>query len=337
MLKKILLSVLVFTGSLIASSEVNVYSHRHYDTDKKLFKMFEKETGIKVNVVKAKASQLIKRLESEGKSTPADVLITVDVGRLVIAQDKDLLQAVKSDILQKSIPSNLKQKDGYWYGLTKRARVITYNKDKIKPEQLSTYADLTNPKWNKKILIRKSNNIYNQSLLASFIASDGKRDAKEWAKGMVKNMARVPSGNDRDQMKAVAAGVGDLAIVNTYYVGKLLNSKKTKEVEVGKKMGVFFPNQGVGERGAHINISGAGVVKYSKNKQNAIKFLEFLVSEKAQELFAKANYEYPANPKVKPSKLLQSWGTFKEDTTPLEAFGKNNANAVKVFNEVGWK
>lgn len=337
MLKKILLSVLVFTGSLIASTEVNVYSHRHYDTDKKLFKMFEKETGIKVNVVKAKASQLIKRLESEGKSTPADVLITVDVGRLVIAQDKDLLQAVKSDILQNSIPSNLKQKDGYWYGLTKRARVITYNKDKIKPEQLSTYADLTNPKWNKKILIRKSNNIYNQSLLASFIASDGEMAAKKWAKGMVKNMARTPSGNDRDQMKAVAAGVGDLAIVNTYYVGKLLNSKKTKEVEVGKKMGVFFPNQGVGERGAHINISGAGVVKYSKNKQNAIKFLEFLVSEKAQELFAKANYEYPANPKVKPSKLLQSWGTFKEDTTPLEAFGKNNANAVKVFNEVGWK
>ena len=251
--------------------------------------------------------------------------------------DKDLLQAVKSDILQNSIPSNLKQKDGYWYGLTKRARVITYNKDKIKPEQLSTYADLTNPKWNKKILIRKSNNIYNQSLLASFIASDGEMAAKKWAKGMVKNMARTPSGNDRDQMKAVAAGVGDLAIVNTYYVGKLLNSKKTKEVEVGKKMGVFFPNQGVGERGAHINISGAGVVKYSKNKQNAIKFLEFLVSEKAQELFAKANYEYPANPKVKPSKLLQSWGTFKEDTTPLEAFGKNNANAVKVFNEVGWK
>jgi len=337
MLKKILLSVLVFTGSLIASSEVNVYSHRHYDTDKKLFKMFEKDTGIKVNVVKAKASQLIKRLESEGKSTPADVLITVDVGRLVIAQDKGLLQAVNSDILEEAIPPNLKQKDGYWYGLTKRARVITYNKDKIKPEQLSTYADLTKPKWNKKILIRKSNNIYNQSLLASFIASDGEIAAKEWAKGMVKNMARVPSGNDRDQMKAVAAGVGDLAIVNTYYVGKLLNSKKSKEVEVGKKMGVFFPNQGVAERGAHINISGAGVVKYSKNKQNAIKFLEFLVSKKAQELFAKANYEYPANPRVKPSKLLQSWGKFKEDTTPLEAFGKNNANAVKVFNEVGWK
>ena len=152
---------------------------------------------------------------------------------------------------------------------------------------------------------------------------------------MVDNMARVPSGNDRDQMKAVAAGMGDLAVVNTYYVGKLLNSKKHAEVEVGKLMGVFFPNQET--RGTHINISGAGVVKHSKNKENAIKLLEFLASPKAQNLFAKANYEYPVNPNVEPSELLKSWGTFKEDTTPLEAFGKNNAKAVKIFNQVGWK
>ncbi len=337
MLKKLLLSLAVLTSSLIASSEVNVYSHRHYDTDKKLFKMFEEQTGIKVNVIKAKASQLIKRIESEGKNTPADVLITVDVGRLVLAQDKGLLQSVSSDILNKAVPSNLRQKDGYWYGLTKRARVIVYNKDTVNPSELSTYDDLTTPKWHKKVLIRKSNNIYNQSLLASFIASQGEQKAKQWAKGMVNNMARVPAGNDRDQMKAVAAGVGDLAVVNTYYVGKLLNSKKSKEVEVGKKMGVFFPNQGANEKGTHVNISGAGVVKYSKNKQNAIKFLEYLVSPKAQELFAKANYEYPVNPNVQPSDLLKSWGIFKEDTTPLEAFGKNNANAVKIFNEVNWK
>jgi iron(III) transport system substrate-binding protein len=337
MLKNIVLASIVFVSGLMAANEVNVYSHRHFDTDKKLFKMFEKQTGIKVNVVKDKASKLIKRIESEGKNTPADVLITADVGRLVLATDKGILQRVTSPLLDESVPSNLRSDEGYWYDITKRARVIMYHKDRVKPSDLSTYADLTSKKWHKKILIRKSNNIYNQSLLASFIASDGEVAATKWAKGIVNNMARKPAGNDRDQMKAVAAGMGDIAVVNTYYVGKLLNSKKSAEVRVGKKMGVFFPNQGVGERGAHINISGAGVIKWSKNRRNAITFLEFLASPQAQELFAKANYEYPVNPKVEPSDLLKSWGTFKEDTTPLEAFGRNNANAVKVFNKVGWK
>ncbi len=337
MLKKSLLIASILLSNLFAVNEVNVYSHRHYDTDKKLFEMFEEKSGIKVNVVKAKAAQLIKRIESEGKNSPADVLITVDVGRLVQAQQKGLLQPIGSDFLDKTIPVNLREKDGYWFGLTKRARVIVYNKDKVKPEELSTYADLTSKKWHNKILIRKSNNIYNQSLLASFIASDGYDIAKKWAKDMVNNMARVPAGSDRDQMKAVAAGVGDVCVVNTYYVGKLLNSKKENEVEVGKLMGVFFPNQGVGERGVHVNISGAGVVKNSKNRDNAVKFIEFLVSIDAQKLFADANYEYPVNPDVEPSKLLKSWGSFKEDDTPLEEFGINNANAVKIFNEVGWK
>lgn len=337
MFKKILLAGIVFSSALIASTEVNVYSHRHYDTDKKLFKMFEEETGIKVNVIKAKASQLIKKIESEGKATPADVLITVDVARLVQAQEKDILQPVQSEVLLQSVPQKLRQKDGYWYGLTKRARVITYNKDIIDPSQLSTYDDLTDPKWKGKILIRKSDNIYNQSLLASFIANEGDKYATKWAKGIVNNMARKPAGNDRDQMKAVAAGLGDIAIVNTYYVGKLLNSKDPQEVAVGKKMGVFFPDQGANERGTHINISGAGVVKHSKNKNNAVKFLEFLVSPKAQKLFAQANYEYPVNKEVEASELLKSWGNFKEDTTALEEFGKNNANAVKTFHIVGWK
>lgn len=337
MLKKLLLIQIILLSQLLAENEVNIYSHRHYDTDKKLFKMFEEASGIKVNIVKADATQLIKRLEEEGKYTPADVLITVDVARLVQAQQKDLLQAIKSDFLDKVIPKHLREKDGYWYGLTKRARVIVYNKDKVNPEELSTYANLTSKEWHKKVLIRKSNNIYNQSLLASFIASDGYEISKKWAKDMVNNMARVPAGNDRDQMKAVAAGVGDVAVVNTYYVGKLLNSKKPNEVEVGKRMGVFFPNQGVGERGTHINISGAGVVKYSKNRDNAIKFIEFLASKNAQKLFADANYEYPVNPNVEASELLKSWGSFKEDDTPLEEFGINNANAGKIFNEVGWK
>ncbi|BFU76828.1 Fe(3+) ABC transporter substrate-binding protein [Arcobacter sp. 15-2] len=335
MLKNILATALVATIGFSATQEVNIYSHRHYDTDKQLYKMFEKNTGIKVNIVKAKANELINRLESEGKNSPADILITSDAGRLYLAQEKGLLQTINSKILNEAVPENLRQKNGYWFALTKRARVIVYNKDKVNPSELSTYEDLTSPKFKGKVLIRKASNIYNQSLLASMIAHDGEKNAKAWAKGMVNNFARTPKGSDRDQMKAVAANVGDVAVVNTYYVGKLLNSKKTSEVKVGEKMGVFFPNQN--DRGAHINISGAGVAKYSKNKENAVKLLEFLVSPKAQGMFAEANYEYPVNKNVKPSALLESWGTFKEDTLDLEELGKNNAKAVKIFNEVNWK
>ena len=329
------LGTLLVSSIAYATSEVNVYSHRHYDADKQLFKMFTKQTGIKVNVVNAKANELMKRLEKEGKNSPADVFITADVGRLYLAQQKGLLQKVDSKFLNETIPEKLREKDGHWFGLTKRARVIVYNKDRVKPSELSTYEELTNSKWQNKILVRKSSNIYNQSLLASFIASKGKQEAKTWAEGIVNNMARTPAGSDRDQMKAVVAGVGDVAIVNTYYVGKLLNSKKRNEVMVGKKMGVFFPNQD--GRGTHINISSAGVTMSSKNRDNAIKLLEFLVSPKAQSIFAKANYEYPVNPNVEPSDLLKSWGSFKEDATPLYKFGVYNTQAVKMFNEVNWR
>lgn len=335
MLKKLLATALVTTIGFSATSEVNIYSHRHYDTDKQLYKMFEKNTGIKVNIVKAKANELINRLESEGKNSPADILITSDAGRLYLAQEKGLLQTINSKILNETVPENLRQKNGYWFALTKRARVIVYNKDKVNPSQLSTYEALTSSEFKEKVLVRQSNNIYNQSLLASIISHKGEKNAKAWAKGIVSNFARDPKGSDRDQMKAVAANVGDLAIVNTYYVGKLLNSNKTSEVKVGEKMGVFFPNQN--DRGTHINISGAGVAKYSKNRENAVKLLEFLVSPKAQSMFAEANYEYPVNKNVKPSALLESWGTFKEDTLDLEELGKNNAKAVKIFNEVNWK
>lgn len=337
MIKTIALFAIPLASMLYASGEVNVYSHRHYDSDKQLFKAFQDKTNIKVNVVNAKANELIKRLEKEGKNSPADLLITADVGRLYLAQQKNLLQSVRSKYLDEVIPANLKDKDNNWFALTKRARVIVYNKDKVSPSELSTYEDLTTEKWNKRILVRKSSNIYNQSLLASFIASQGEEKAKKWAKGIVENMARVPAGSDRDQMKAVVAGVGDVAIVNTYYVGKLLNSKKKNEVMVGSKMGVFFPNQGANDRGTHINISGIALTNSSKNKDNAIKLIEFLASPEAQKIFAEANYEYPVNKNVKASKLLSSWGTFKEDDTPLYQFGKYNAEAVKIFNEVKWK
>ena len=314
---------------------VNIYTHRHYPSDQELFSKFEKETGITVNVVNADADELMQKMTEEGEQSPADVLITVDAGRLVRAKDKNLLQPINSEKLNSTIPKYLKDDDNQWFALTKRARVIVYAKDRIKPEQLSTYKDLTSDSWKGKILIRSSDNIYNQSLMASIIANIGEESAKKWAEGMVVNMARTPKGNDRDQVKAVVAGEGDVAVVNTYYIGKLLNSKDPEEVKAGNGVGVFFPNQE--GRGTHINISGAGVAKYAPNKDNAIKFIEFLASKETQEVFAKANYEYPVNKDVKPSELLQSWGDFKEDTLNLSILGKYNKKAVILFDESGWK
>ena len=243
------------------SKEVNVYTHRHYPSDQVLFAQFEKETGITVNVVNASADELMQKMTLEGNQSPADVLITVDAGRLVRAVDKGLLQSVTSKTLDSIIPLHLRDKDGQWFGLTKRARVIAYAKERIKPEDLSTYENLANNRWKGKILVRSSGNIYNQSLMASLIANNGEEVATGWAKKMVENMARSPKGNDRDQVKAVVAGEGDVAIVNTYYIGKLLNSKDPEEVKSGKGVGIFFPNQE--GRGTHINISGAGVAKFS--------------------------------------------------------------------------
>ena len=317
------------------SKELTLYTHRHYPSDQELFSQFEKETGITVNVVNASADELMQKMILEGNESPADVLITVDAGRLVRASNNDLLQPVKSSFLDSLIPSHLKDENGLWFGLTKRARVIAYAKDRIKPDELSTYENLASDRWKNKILIRSSGNIYNQSLMASIIANSGEEKAKIWGKKIVKNMARSPKGNDRDQVKAVVGGEGDLAIVNTYYIGKLLNSKNPEEVKAGESVGIFFPNQN--DRGAHINVSGIGVAKYAPNKENAIKFIEYLASEKAQKVFATANFEYPVNPNVEPSDLLKSWGSFKEDNLPLTALGTNNKKAVLLFDIVGWK
>jgi len=314
---------------------VNLYTDRHYDTDEKLYELFTEETGIKVNVVKGKSDELIERLAREGKDTEADLLITADAGRLHRAKTKDLLQPVTSNTLTNNIPTNLRDKDNEWFGLTVRGRIIVYSKDRVDPSELSTYEDLVNSKWKGKILVRSSSNIYNQSLLASFIAIDGEEKAKQWAKGIVENMARNPQGNDRAQATAVVAGEGDIAIMNTYYIGKMLNSSNPEEVKVAKNVGIFFPNQDT--TGTHINVSGVGLTKYAKNKENAIKFMEFLSSPKAQEQFAQANYEYPANPSVEPSDLLKSWGEFKPQNINLSKLGEFNQKAVEIFNEVGWK
>ncbi len=335
MKKIIVLLCTLLSSALLLANEVNVYTHRHYDTNKELFSKFEKETGIKVNVVKAKAAELIKRMEIEGKDTPADVLITVDAGNLHDAKEKGLLQSVNSDFLNKTVPANLRDVDNTWFGLTYRARVIVYDPKKTDVKQLSTYEDLADSKWNKKILVRSSTNVYNQSLIASMIVNNGYKETAKWAKGLVNNLARTPKGNDRAQAKAILAGEGEIAIMNTYYMGKMATSSDPEERKVAETVKVFFPNQE--GRGAHINVSGAGVTKYSKNKENAIKFIEFLAGEEAQKLFAEANFEYPVNKNVEASELVKSWGDFKADTLNLTELGINKNKAIMLADQAGWK
>ena len=314
--------------------ELNVYTHRHYESDQVLFERFTEETGININVVNASADELIVKMENEGDQSPADVLITVDAGRLERAKEKGLLQPVSSEVLAAQVPGHLKDSEDYWYGLTKRARIIVYDKERGMPDNLTTYEGLADPAFAGDVLIRSSGNIYNQSLLASIIANNGVDDAREWAKGVVSNMARAPQGNDRDQMKAVVAGEGQVAVVNTYYLGHLMNSQDPAEVEVGKRIGLFFPNQD--GRGAHINVSGIGVAAHAPNKEEAIAFIEFLSSVAAQSTFSSSNYEYPVNPEAQPSSLLQEWDTFKEDELSLSRLGELNKQAVLTFDEAGW-
>jgi len=335
MLKKVALSLVLFGSSILFANEVNVYSHRHYDTDKQLFKMFEEKTGIKVNVVNAKASALIKRLESEGSKSPADVLITVDAGRLFQATEKDLLQSIDSKYLLDNIPTQLRDKNNKWFALTKRSRVAVVKIDSNLENELKTYEDLADPKFKGQIMVRSSNNIYNQSLLAAIIAHHGEEYALNWAKGVVSNMAHEPKGNDRYQVKAIANGIGGIAIANTYYIGKMVDNKDVSQADAVKKVKIVFPKFEKG--GTHINVSGAGVAKYAPNKENAIKFIEFLASPDAQKLFAEGNFEYPVLKGVESSKIVKSWGNFKDDTISINTLGENNKLAVKIFDKAGWK
>lgn len=335
MIKKIAFGALILASSLFASNEVNVYSQRHYDSDKILFKQFEKETGIKVNLVTAKAEELVAKLTIEGANTPADILITADIGNLYQAKEKKLLQPIDSKILNENIPSHLKDTDNNWFALTKRARVFVYNPKKVDPADLSDYFSLTQDKFKGRVITRSSTAAYNKSLLASIIANHGEEKALEFSKGLVNNFPYNPKGADKDQIKAVAAGDADIAIVNTYYLGVMLISKDEKDVEIAKSLKIFFPAQQT--TGTHINISGAGVTCYAKNKENAIKLIEFLSSVEAQEIFAEANQEYPANPKAKPSAIVASWGTFKEDSIQLNEVGKYTKEAVEIATKANWK
>jgi len=319
------------------SNEVNIYSQRHYDVDKLQYKKFEEKTGIKVNVVKASADQLLQRLKNEGDSSPADLFITVDVGKLWQGSDMSLFQKLEDDSMLENIDPQFTDKNSYWVPVTYRSRIIVYSKDRVKRNELSTYEDLANEKWKGKLLVRSSSNAYNQALMSSMVANLGVEATTEWSKGVVGNFARSPKGNDRDQVKAIAAGQGDIAIVNSYYIGLLLSSEKKEEIEAGNAVSVFFPNQGEDQRGAHINVSGVAIAKNAPNKDNAIKLIKYLTSYEGQSNYVKNSYEYSVNPRVKPDKIVQAWGEFKKDSLDLNMLGIERDEAVRVFDKTGWK
>ncbi|MGH8480414.1 MAG: Fe(3+) ABC transporter substrate-binding protein [Gammaproteobacteria bacterium] len=317
------------------AAEVNVYSAREEALIKPLLDEFSTVHGTTVNLVTGDADALLKRLESEGQNSPADLILTTDVGRLLRAQEAGLLQPVESKALQEAIPAQYRDVEHQWFGVSLRSRVVVYAQDRVKPSDLSTYEDLADPKWKGKICVRSSNNVYNQSLVAAMIAHDGSKKTEQWAGGFVASFARPPAGGDREQIKAVAAGRCDLALVNTYYLAGMLHSDDPAEQEAAGKVALLWPDQG--GRGAHVNISGAGVTKAAKNRVQAVRLLEFMVSDEAQRWYAEMNFEYPVKPGVAVSATLQAWGEFKADDLSLSLLGRYNAEAVRLMDRAGWK
>lgn len=332
----IYISLIYAVFSLLHAAEpLVIYSHRHYEADEKLFESFTEQTGIEIQVLKAGANELLERLKAEGNQSKADIFITADAGHLGAAKSLGLLYSVKSDILTDRVPEHYRDPEGTWFGFSMRARVLIYSPERVDASELSTYEDLIDPKWRGRILCRSSNNIYNQSLLASIIMADGEEGALDWATKVRKNLARPPQGSDRDQIRAVAAGLGDVAIVNTYYLGLLLHSPEKKDREFAQQVKIFFPNQN--DRGTHVNISGGGILKSSDQKENAQRFLEFMVSDHAQKTFPNATFEYPVVDTIEWSDLQKSWGEFKADPLALTHLQEAGKKSVILFNLAGWE
>ena len=340
-MKKISILAIIFylIYSPVFSAEVNVFSTRHYDSDIQLYEKFTAKTGIKVNVVSGKAKALEKRIIEEGPDSKADLYIAADAGRLGSFKSKGMLQSgLTSEIIKSVVPLNFRTSE--WVGIAKRARIFYYAPERVSDAELTdlTYEDLADPKWKGRLVIRKSNNIYNQSLVASLVENNGKSVTAEWAKGIVSNMARAPKGNDRAQILAVAAGEADIAVANTYYLALMLSGKKGKEQQqAAKKVKPFFPNQN--NRGTHMNISGAGLVKGAPNKINAIKLVEFLLSEEAQIHIVNNTFEYPMLEGISPHPLVVNMGLdFKQDLkTEVINYEKKQADALEVMLSAGWK
>ena len=324
----------IFTPYLM-SKEINIYSHRQPFLINPFLEIFTKDTGIKTNVVYSKKG-LAQRLKAEGENSPADIILTVDIGRLYIYDDLDLLSPVESKKLVKNIPPYLRSPENTWFGLSKRARIIVVDNSKIKEGEITRLEDLADPKWKGQICTRPGSHVYNRGIMASVLAEYGEEKAEEWAKSFVANFAKRPQGNDRAQVKAIYEGECSIAIINNYYYGKLKFSEDPEQRKWVENVRLIFPNQGDGDRGAHVNISGGGIAKYSQNKKEALALLEFLTSEKAQKLYGEINFEYPANLKIEPGDELKSWGSFREDTLPIIKIAELAPDAQKIIDRVGW-
>ena len=316
-------------------AELNIYSSRHYQSDEALYQGFTKQTGITVNRIEGKGDELIERIRNEGANSPADLLISVDAGRLWRADRAGLFQPVSSAVLDARIPANLRHPDGHWFGFSSRARLILYNKAVVQPGEIARYEDLADPKWQGRICVRSSSNIYNQSLMGAMIAAHGEAGAEAWAKGVVANFARNPVGGDTDQIRGAAAGECDLAIANSYYYVRLVKSDKEEDRAVADSVAVVFPNQE--DRGTHVNITGAGVLKHAPHQEAAIKFLEYLAGDEAQHYFADGSNEYPAVNGVAANSALEVLGAFKTDTLNVAVYGENQPAAQMIFDRVGWR
>ncbi|WP_101674844.1 Fe(3+) ABC transporter substrate-binding protein [Alloalcanivorax mobilis] len=328
-----LFALFLVAGCGNESEEVNVYSARKEALIKPLLERFTEQTGVKVNLITGNADALVERIKAEGEHSPADLLLTTDAGRLYRADQAALLASTDNAVLEDAVPAELRDPQGRWFGLSVRARVIVYAPDRVESAQLSSYEGLADPRWRGRLCVRSSDNIYNQSLVASLIAHDGAEATETWVRGLVANLARNPVGGDRDQIKAVVAGECDLALVNTYYLAMMQADPQSQET--ASRVAVFWPNQD--GRGTHINISGAGVTRDAPNRDHAVRLLEFLVSDEAQRWYADANHEYPVRATVPASDRLSSWGDFKADTLPLVKLGELNGEAVRVMDRAGWR
>ena len=334
-MKKVIITALLSASALIGA-ELNVYSARHYDADYEIYKKFEAQTGIKIKHTTARAPELIKRLQLEGKDSPADIFITADVSNLTEAKNANILAPVDSEVLKDIIPSNLRDKDNMWFSITKRARIIAYNKNaNVDLNLVKTYEDLAKPELKGKVLMRSGTAAYSKTLLASIIANDGKEEAKKWAKGVLDNLAMAPKGGDRDQARQMIAGVAPFAVMNTYYIGLLKTSKDPKDREIGNSIGIIFPNQD--GRGAHINVSGIAMTASSKNQDAAKKFMEFMLSKDVQTMLTNINYEFPVRSDVVPSDIVKEFGKFKEDSIEVSKIAENVKDAVLIYDEVGFR
>ncbi|RDK06643.1 Fe(3+) ABC transporter substrate-binding protein [Cupriavidus lacunae] len=315
---------------------LNLYTARHYQTDEALYANFTRQTGIKINRIEGQEDPLLERIRNEGANSPADVFITVDIGRLWRAQQAGVFAPVKSKVLESRIPANYRDPHGEWFGFSARGRVIAYNKTAVKAGDIASYEDLADPRWKGKVCTRSSGHVYNLSLVSSLIAHDGEARTEQWARGVAANLARVPKGGDTDQLKAVAAGECDVAIANTYYIARVLKSTKPEDKAVADKLGVLWPNQS--SQGVHMNVSGGGMLKHASNKEAAVKFLEYLASDEAQRYFADGNNEWPVVQGVKVSNpALEALGTFKADSINVAELGKYQPQAQKLVDRAGFK